>query len=242
MSASHDHTLIEELLSVDALGGLDPDDRALLDRERSAHGACEECARLEAGFAEVAGHLGMALEPVPVRPGMADDILREAGALEPPAEPIAAPVVLEERPERKGGGAWRALVAVAAAFVLFAAGWAVRGLVTDDAGTPPRLVRFDGDTDTDTGTLAMAYRPGETGAVFFGSDLPDPGADRVYEIWMIEGKDAPVSGGCVTPQDGRILTYVDADLGDTDTMAVTVEASSCPGAPTTDPVLLASLS
>jgi anti-sigma-K factor RskA len=77
--------------------------------------------------------------------------------------------------------------------------------------------------------------------VFFGSDLPDPGEGRVYEIWMVEGEGDPVSGGCVRPQDGRVLTFVDADLGGTDTMLVTVERESCPDAPTGDPVLSASL-
>jgi Anti-sigma-K factor rskA len=246
LSADRDHSLIEELLSAEVLGGLDPADRALLDRERAAHGACQECARLESELTEVAGRLGLVLDLVPVRAGMADDILRAADAsgsgpavvADPaPAQAPSPPVVLEER-RRRPGGVWRGLVAVAAAFALFVGGWAVGNLVADDSGGAPTLVHFAGEA----GTLAMAYRPGEPGAVFFGADLPDPGAGQVYEIWMIRGDDAPVSGGCVTPQDGRILTYVDANLGDTDTMAVTREPSSCPGAPTTDPVLTASLS
>ena len=223
-----DHSVIEELLSVDALGGLDDADRALLDRERASHGAdCEECARLEAGFREVAGRLGLSLEPVPVRAGMVDEILRAA-----PAE-AAAPIDLTERRE---GRSWRALVAVAAAFVLFAGGWVVHGALDD--GGAPKLVSFSGDA----GTLAMSYQPGQPGVVFFGSDLPDPGPGRTLEIWMVQGSQAPVSGGCVRPTDGRVLTYVPADIGQTDTMLVTVESASCPSAPTTDPVLSASIS
>jgi anti-sigma-K factor RskA len=230
-----DHTVIEELLSIDALGGLDDADRALLDRERASHGAdCEECARLEAGFREVAGRLGLSLEPVQVRAGMADDILREAGAPAPAS--AHAPFDLAERRERRAGGSWRRLVAVAAAFVLFAGGWVVRDAVDSGGGTP-RLVSFAGDA----GTLAVAYQPGKPGVIVFGSDLPDPGPDRAYEIWMVQGTQAPVSGGCVHPTDGRVLTYVPADIGRTDTMLVTVESSSCPSAPTTDPVLSASL-
>ena len=64
-----------------------------------------------------------------------------------------------------------------------------------EAAPTQRIVTFAGDTD---GTLAMAFTPGEPGAVFWGSGLPDPGPGKVYEIWMIEG-DRPVSGGCVTP-------------------------------------------
>ena len=228
-----DHTVIEELLSVDALGGLDDADRELLDRERAAHGECEDCDRLEAEFAEVAGRLGLFLDPVPVRDGMVEDILLAAGADEAPVDPVRA------SPSRTSG-AWRGLVAVAAAFALFVGGWVVRSATDPGAGgqlSASRFVRFEGRA----GTLAMAYEPGQPGVVFFGSDLPDPGAGRVYEIWMIEGTDAPVSGGCVRPEEGRVLTYVDANLGSTDQMLVTVESDACPSAPTTDPVLSASL-
>jgi hypothetical protein len=229
-----DHTVIEELLSIDALGGLDDADRALLDRERAAHGsACEECAGLEAGFREVAGRLGLSLEPVPVRAGVADDILRAAAAEGAPAKGSDAPIDLTER---RNGGSWRRLVAVAAAFLLFVGGWVVRDAV-DSGGGAPRLVTFSGDA----GTLAMAYEPGSAGVIVFGSDLPDPGPDRAYEIWMVQGTRAPVSGGCVRPTDGRVLTDVPAEIGPTDTMLVTVESASCPSAPTTDPVFSASL-
>jgi hypothetical protein len=236
-----DHALIEELLSVDALDGLDDADRATLDRERAAHGVCEDCERLESEFAEVAAELGLSLDPVPVRDGMADDILRdaerEAGSERREVGGGGAPTSIAER-RTAHPGAWRSLVAVAAAF-LFVCGWVVRS-ATDPGGAElaeSRFVRFSGEA----GTLAMAYEPGRPGAVFFGSDLPDPGEGRVYEIWMVEDEGDPVSGGCVRPQDGRILTFVDADLGGTDTMLVTVERESCPDAPTGDPVLSASL-
>ena len=231
-----DHTAIEELLSADALDGLDDADRAELDRQRAEHGDCEECARLEAELGEVAAGLGLSLDPVPVPAGMADEILRAADA-EPEEHSPAGPTDLVTVRERRSG-AWKGLVAVAAAF-LFVCGFLVRS-ATDQGGgelASSRFVRFTGEA----GTFAMAYEPGEPGVVFFGSDLPDPGSGQVYEIWMIEGEGAPVSGGCVIPQDGRVLTFVDADIGDTDTMAVTVEPDSCPGAPTTTPVLTASI-
>lgn len=248
--SDRDHTTIEELLSVDALGGLDDADRALLDRERAAHGPCEECARLETELAEVAGLLGLSLDPVEISPTMADEILRAAGTEVSPdlvvvPDPSAArvapdvtPTDLAERRDRRGGGVWRSLVAVAAAVALFAGGWFVRDAVTGERQLAQiRLVHFTGGA----GTLAVAYRPGEAGAVLFGSDLPDPGAGHVYEVWMIEGERAPVSGGCLTPTDGSILTSLPGSIGATDTMAVTVESASCPSAPTTDPVLTASL-
>jgi len=99
------------------------------------------------------------------------------------------------------------------------------------------VVRFQGSD----GEFAMAYVPGETGVAFWGDDLPDPGPDRTYEIWMIDDG-TPIKGGCVAPVDGRIAVYVEANVGTTDTMAVTVEPTSCPEEPTSDPVLTAQLS
>jgi Anti-sigma-K factor rskA, C-terminal len=242
--SERDHAVIEELLSVDALGGLDDADRALLDSERASHGDCEECARLEAGFAEVAGRLGFALEPVAIRPTMAEEVLRASGedpvtgplVVVPPAAASQVPTDIAGRRARGGRRPWPALVAAALAIALFAGGW-VAGHAGSGEGGELRLVRFAGGS----GMLAMAYEPGRPGAAFFGSGLPDPGAQHVYEIWMIQGDHPPVSGGCVDPQDGTILTVVGADIGATDTMAVTVEPASCPTAPTTDPVLTASL-
>ena len=61
---TRDHALIDELLAVRALGGLDEDDAAVLERELAAHGDCAECRRLEAEHTEVAGMLALALDPV----------------------------------------------------------------------------------------------------------------------------------------------------------------------------------
>ena len=49
--------------------------------------------------------------------------------------------------------------------------------------TNQTVVGFTGDT----GELAMAYEPGKPGALFVGSGFPDPGSDKVYAIWMLQG-------------------------------------------------------
>lgn len=74
-----------------------------------------------------------------------------------------------------------------------------------------------------------------------GSDLPPPGPGRVLEVWMIRGNEV-VRGVCLTPlDDGSLATFVDADLGSTSSMAVTVEPDTCPSNPSTDPILTADL-
>jgi hypothetical protein len=239
---ARDHATIEELLSVRALGGLDGHDLAILEQELAEHGpTCEECRRLETDFNEIAGRLAFALGPLPVDRGMVDRILETQ-----PDELAArrdADRIGELGAGRAEGGSrrtWLALVGVAATVLLLVG---VVIAVRQDGAQPvtrvapgQRFVPFEGDA----GELAMAYTPGEPGVVVWGWDLPDPGPGRVYEIWMVQD-DGPISGGCVTPQNGRLSVSVDADIGIADVMAVTVEPASCPAEPSTDPVFTASL-
>jgi hypothetical protein len=238
---TRDHSLIEELMAADALGGLDDDDRALLERERASHGDCAECREIGSGFAETAGRLGFVLTPEPVDETMADRILASSRtASEEPGSSDAAPVVDLGARRGEGSRRWGPLIAVAAglaAAILAVATLRPSTTSVSEASTSQRIVAFSGQPE---GSLAMAFTPGEPGAVFWGAGLPDPGTDRVYEIWMIEG-DAAVSGGCVSPVDGVVALSVDADIGTAETMAVTEESADCPSAPTTDPIMLADL-
>jgi len=244
---SLDHARIEELLAVRSLGALDGSDADDLARMMADHGTgCAQCRALEDGFAEVAGRMAFALDPAPVDPEMADRILAQPRPASVPATPAPAsalPAAPSPTPDagelaargeaRTRGRTWTALIGVAAAVaVLIAVVVTVQpggSIEVRASGPSQRIVRFDGEGDV--GRLAMAYTPGETGVIFWGSDLQDPGPDHVYEIWMIDD-DGPVAGGCVVPVDGRIAIYVEADVGTTDLMAVTVEPAECPSAPT----------
>jgi hypothetical protein len=236
---TRDHTVIEELLAVRSLGGLDADDAQRLERELASHGDCDECRRLADGYAETAGRLAFALEPSPIDPGQADEILRRANhpaTQEVAPAPAAAPIDEVAARRARRGRSWPALAAAAVAGVLVIVAVAIFGPARTtgvQATTDQRVVSFRGDS----GVLAMAYQPGVPGALFVGTDLADPGADMVYAIWMLEGSTA-VSGGCVRPHDGSVVAFVDADLGDTEQMAVTVESDSCPSQPTSAPILV----
>jgi anti-sigma-K factor RskA len=232
-----DHALIDELLAARALDGLDDDDATVLERELAAHGDCDECRRLETQHAEVAGMLAFALDPRPVSDGMVDRILSQSrtdvGTTAPAA--AAAPDALAARRNARLVR-WQAAFGVAAAVALVLA----IVLATRPAGgprVPATVVAFDG---TAPGQVALAYTPGEPGALVWATGLPDPGPGNVYEVWMIEG-DQAVRGACLAPEDGAVATYLDADLSSADLMAVTVESVACPDAPTTDPVYTAEL-
>jgi hypothetical protein len=224
-----DHDLIDELLAVRALDGLDEDDAARLERELAAHGDCDECRRLEAGHAGVAGMLPLALDPRPVDGDMADRIL--AGPRR--SDRTAAGPVDEVSARRNGRlGRWQSAFGVAAAVALALA--IVLGTRPGGVAVPETIVAFEGAP----GELAMAYTPGERGVLVWGTGLPDPGAESVYELWIIEDGD-PIRGACLAPTDGAVAAYVDADPSSAELLAVTVESSECPEAPTTDPVYTA---
>lgn len=239
---TRDHALIEELLSIHALGGLDGADVERLERERAAHGDCEECRRLEAGFGETAGWLASALDPEPVDAAMADRILGVDRPSTPPAPVPAPPDDLGKRRRRSGERRWRAVAGIAAAMLVLVGAFAV---ITRHSPTAPtlrsdqRVVRFTAPPGS-TAQLSIAYTPGRSGAVLWGTGMPDPGRGKVYEIWTIT-RDNAVSGGCVRPTDGAVAAYVHVDVGSADQMAVTLESASCPGSPTTAPVMTASL-
>src|SRR5512134_2091292 len=239
-----DHSLIEELMAVESLGGLDGEDRELLARARAEHGDCEECRAIEDGFAETAGRLGFALAPLPVDDAIVDAIVSgqrdedASGARDAGAGGTRDELAARRRRPWRG---WRGLPVAAAIVALVVVALAVLRPSTvgvTEASPSQRFVTFSGEG---AGTLAMAFTPGRPGAVFWGRNLPDPGPDMVYEIWMIEEGKA-TSGGCVSPTDGVIAVHVEADVGSTETMAVTREPSRCPDAPTSQPVLTADLS
>ena len=235
-----DHASIDELLAIRALGGLDGDDAARLERELAAHGDCDECRRLEAEHNEVAGMLALSLDPRPVDEGMVDRIVAQEQRRTPREEQGPERIVIassvDELASRRDArlGRWQAAFGVAAAIALILS----FVLATRPGGVevPGTIVAFQGER----GELAMAYTPGERGALVWGAGLPDPGGGKTYELWMIEGGN-PVRGACLAPTDGAVAAYLDADLSSAELMAVTVESTDCPSAPTTDPIFTAEL-
>lgn len=236
---TRDHAAIEELLAVRALGGLDGEDAAELDRLLGAHGECPECRRLDAGFEEVAGRLAFALAPVAMPATIVDAIVATEQAPSASAGSASPPPAERRAPATRGRRGIAALaIAATLAAVVVAAG------IVRSRPTPVTLAAGQTFTTFDapdgSGGLTLAHTPGDAGAFVWGHDLLDPGEGRVYEIWMIQDG-TPISGGCAAPTDGRLALYLDARLDDAQVMAVTFEDPSCPSAPTTEPVYVAEL-
>ena len=243
--SARDHALIEELMALEVLDGLDGPDVQILERERAMHGDCAECRRIESELRDTAGRMAFSLDQERVDPAMADRIIalgREEDEELPPAAPPRDEFAELQR--SRGRGVVAAL-AIAAALILLVGAFAVffqrqnGSKVLARASGSQQVVHFTSPTGS-SGELAMAYTPGQPGVFFWGSDLPDPGEGKAYELWMIDGNQA-VSGGCLEPAEGSLAAFVDADLGSATSMAVTTEPAACPANTSTDPVLTATL-
>ena len=189
------HDELEVLIAADALDGLDPADRAQLDRLLASHGPdCAECRRLAAEYTEVAARMGLSLEPEPFSAG-AEDALVAAARAGKRSVGARRRVAMARR--------WIAAVAVAAA--LAAVGGAV-GYVIAPGPSPTRAISFP---NTNGQQLTVVYQPGQRSALVVGANLPDPGTGRVYELWYQPGPGASMRpAGVFTPTDGTVVASV----------------------------------
>ena len=248
-----DHTDIEELLALEALGALEPDDRAQLDALLAEHAAgCAGCEDLRAAFADTAAMLGAGLEPSPVSTDLEDRTVAAALAARRPGG--SDPTSGDGRPRADGGPTAiapshrgrTALVAIAAAVALVALG-ALGGYLAaprdrvetflGQAGV--QIVPFAPSNGT-SGAMTLAVGPDGTNAYVLASGLAEPPAGKTYELWTIKGT-TPTSLGCVMPKNGQVVEPVSGTFSTADVAAVTVESSTCPSAPTTTPVMVATL-
>jgi anti-sigma-K factor RskA len=237
--SARSHERLEELIAVDALGGLDDADHRELVAEMAGHGPdCPDCAGLIAEYGEVAALLASSLDPVPLSAG-AEDRLREAARAA--AEEPAPEAVRSRRP------AWLALVA-AAAIVAVVAGAIGYVLAPRPSSNQQAFAEFVADPATRVvplegapgQRLAVAVHPGDTAAWVVGTNLPDPTGDQVYELWFREsGTQQMQPAGTFVPDHGAVLST--ATVGqDVDLLAVTVEPAGGSDAPTSDPIFVSS--
>ena len=228
-----DSTEIEELLALEALGGLEADDRARLVallEERPEDSA--EIEELRAEFSDTAAMLGAGLEPTPLSADLEQRTVAAALALPSSTAPARR---------------WRAALVAAAAAVFLVALGAIIGYVT----APPtgfeafvqqpgvQLIPFE-QSQGATGTMTLAVAPDGRSGYVIGSGLTTPSSGDVYELWTIKGE-VPASLGCLVPTDGFVSQPLTGDFHDADVAAMTVESAACPPAPTSPPVQVATL-
>lgn len=195
---------IHHLAAAYTLDALDPDEQRVFEAHLET---CDTCRAEVAEFRDVAGDLATATSAAPPA-SMRDRVLAEVSQtrqVRPPVRPA---------PERTRRGRSAVWLAAAAAFIGIIAGAAVTLTVLDrGSDTEPVLSAPDAATvplDGENGSVRVVWSSDLGRAVVLGDGLPDPGADRVYELWaIVDGE--PVPAGLFTPDDGSVRSTLDLD-------------------------------
>jgi Anti-sigma-K factor rskA, C-terminal/Putative zinc-finger len=235
---------------------LDPDER----EEFEAHlAACPTCRREVQEFGETAAELSLLAGAAPPPAGLRSSILAAISEVRPlPPEP-AAEVAAEpaarvtvsapaERPvdelalrrQQRRTRILSVMVAAAVAAAL-ALGGVIYGLVqarqaqvAQQAAETELLTAPDVKTYTasmkDGGRVSFVVSRSLDRAMFIGKDLPAVGADKTYQLWTLEGRQA-IADNLVTGGGDRKQFFRDTLSGVTG-LAVSVEAAGGAQQPT----------
>lgn len=226
-------TDLHSLMAPYALDALDNHERARFEAHLDQ---CADCQAELSGFTATAVRLGDAVTHTPP-PGLRDRLLAEI-AVTPQQHPIVT--ALSER-----RGLRRALprLAMAAAFLVGAVGVGGYVVERDNAHEEHRqnvaissvLSADDVQSavqDIDAGgNVRMFMSASEDSAVIIAKGLPDPGAGKVYQVWMID-RSGPTSQGTFETGGQMLMKGV----AGANRVAVTVEPAGGSKQPTTPPV------
>ncbi|MBF4993372.1 anti-sigma factor [Arthrobacter gandavensis] len=245
---------VHELAPLSAIDALDPAERSAFEEHLAG---CARCRSEVADFAEVSAHLAAGAEqepPAELRSSVLASIhgTRPApGPRKQPADhtrpldvsgrdhaaPADAPIPLHRRRRRV------LLAAAAAALLLPAAGlagWAL-GIQSEQGqqqqaqqqSREDRLLAAADlsvqrlDVNGQQSTLLVSEQ--EDAALFLAGDLPDPGADREYQLWLLED-DTPVPD--VHFGGGAVRVWLSGDVSRAGTVALTIEPAGGSTTPT----------
>lgn len=219
-----DHERVEEQIVLSVLGDMDTVERARFEAELAAHRpGCQRCTELVRDYRKVGEHLALAAPPSTPPPHLEGRIVARATGIGGNVVPIST---------------WRrkvARVALAAAAVVVLVVGSIAGTRLVTGSSDLRLVRLQA---AGQGTLAVAYAPGAETALVVGSDLPDPGGQRVMQLWVRAGG-TMVAAGTFRPSRGDVLAVTRLPEKDFDLVAVTIEPRGGSRAPTSDPIAAA---
>lgn len=239
------------LVGAYAVDALEPADQARFERHLDE---CEDCRRELGEFRELlADSTAAVAEPPPaqVRERVLEGI-EQIRPLPPVGPPPTAPTPVVSgdgaRADRFRRRRWlRPLAAAAAILVAFGAGIA-GGLALERQTAVVAARQDEALTAPDSRILAVQLPGGGRGAfvvsrqqgqaLFVGSDLPDPGAGRTYQLWTIDRAGRPIPDALVAGGNSRVVMNAPVDAGTT-ALAVTVEPAGGSRAPTTEPVVAA---
>jgi anti-sigma-K factor RskA len=221
-----------------------PDDE--YERFTSHLSACTDCQREIDELQSAVDTLPLATDQIAPPPELKDrimavvraeaELLNAAGARADQPEPTPAP----RRERRRWLLSLRPLPAAGLATAVLAVGVAGGALITsggDDTRTVPAKVtlasapaaRASLDVTGDDGRLKV-------------SGFPPAGSDRVYQVWLVKGKNKPASAGLFRVSGNGSATFaIPESMKGVDQVMVSVEPGGGSDQPTTNPVAAASM-
>lgn len=220
----------QDLLALDAVGALEPAERAQMEHHAAT---CPTCGPLAAQYADIVSLIPAALEPVPpparLRRNLMAQVYAEASAAAP--SPWWRRLVAAIPASR--GITVLGVAAVAAAVLLGV--WGVAGRRT----AAPITYVVSGSTSQPLVTGSVTLDSARTQAVLTVRGLAPLPASQVYEVWLIPADGRPTGVAFLSPDptDSAWTAVVNRSLDGYDTIAATDEPVGGSPAPTGSQVL-----
>jgi anti-sigma-K factor RskA len=234
---------VDELAAAYALGAVTPEE----ERDISAHLAT--CSEPHADARELIGAgamLAASADPVAPSDALRGRVMASIGSTT--QEHRAVPPAPADPPREARRPWWQArwvpaaVGAVGVAAVLAVGAWNLA--LNQQVAERDAVIRAVASADAVhqvagiAGSGLLIESDGE--ATFVADDLADLPAGSLYELWLIGPDGSPVAVGTLTDTRGLAVVPLEQAIGPATTFAVTVEAERVE-APTSDPVLVASL-
>lgn len=229
---SWDHERVEELLAGYALGGLDGDDRGLVDRAIREHlPECRRCRETLDDYRTIAGDLALAA-PAAAPPDLFGP--RLSRTVTPAPSPTARRV------------SW-AMVGAAVVALGVLSGWNV--MLTDRLGDAEVQQRWMAEAvaslgSPDSGVLSLEgasegqiqllWTPDSERMYLVASGM-SPVDQGVYHVWLVN-EDGWRSAGTFVPDDGVAMVPMDEDPGSFQEVVITHEQAEDVPTPTASPL------
>ena len=244
-------TTVNELAAAYALGAIETDEERRVVEHLST---CDQHHSDMRSMIEAAALVPAALEPVAPSPALRGRLMATiAHTPQEHAAPAASPARESREPQPMRSAEprrpwWQlaplpsAFAAVALAAAVGIGAWNVS--LNQQLGDRDAALRAVASADAiyaahGTAGTGWVIESGEQ-AMFMAEDLLDLPADQLYELWLIDGDNAPVAVGTLTEAEGLALVTLERDLGSATSFAITVESERV-DAPTSEPVLVATL-
>jgi anti-sigma-K factor RskA len=225
-----------DLLALEAVGALEPSDRAEMERHLAS---CAACHQLAAQYADVASLLPAALEQVPpparLRRNLMAQVYAEATSesTQPWWQRLIAAIPAN-----------RAITAVGAVAVVAALVFGIWGMPGRRSASTQLSYAVSGGTSQESvsGTLDVDTTGNQSVLTVHGLALLP--STEVYEVWLIPAHGAPkgVAFLSPSPSGGGWTAVVNGSLDGYDSVAATNEPAGGSPAPTGSQVLIGQLS